>query len=79
MKRRKSVLVRFGMQCRRTGSRSVANDPIQTLAAKIAVLQNADIIQCRCASLRRHNLDILPKLPSVTALSDDIALREGGV
>jgi hypothetical protein len=53
-------------------------DPIQTLAAKIAVLHDADIIQCRCASFRRHNLGILPKLPSVPALSDDIALREGG-
>lgn len=46
---------------------------------KIALLHNAEIIQCGCASLRRHNLHIPPKLPSVVVLSDDIALREGGV
>jgi len=52
-------------------------DPVQTLSAKIAVQRGNHPMWVRKPSA--HNLHIPPKFPSVVVLSDDIALREGGV
>jgi hypothetical protein len=62
------------LEAGRWRSTRLRDPPITTQSEQ----HSTDIIQCGCASFRRHDLDFLPKLPSVTAFSDDIAFTEGG-